>query len=258
MCLIALAWRCHPRYQLALIANRDEFHARPAAPAEFHDDAPEVFGGRDLEKGGGWLQVSMRKRLAAVTNVRVGRPPEAATRSRGELVHRYVRGNEPGLPGWLRESASQFGRYNLLAWDGERLHFAGNYPEFHTQPVAPGLHRLSNAALDEDWPKARLAEHALRDWLDSQDAQLPKPTLSLLITALADREKAPDAELPDTGIGIELERMLSSPFIVGDSYGTRSSTIVLVDDESIFFYEGRYGPGGRFLGETRERLPLSR
>jgi uncharacterized protein with NRDE domain len=257
MCLIALAWRCHPRYQLALIANRDEFHARPSAPAEFHADSPEVYGGRDLEKGGGWLEVSTRGRLAAVTNVRVGRSPELALRSRGELVHRFVREAGAGVPGWLPDAAGEFGRFNLLSWDGDDLFFASNYPHYSTQPVSPGLHSLSNAALDEDWPKARHAQAALGEWLASPDALAPAPTMSALIAALADHEQAADADLPDTGIGGDLERMLSSAFIVGDSYGTRSSSIVLIDADSIDFYERRFGPGGVLLGDTRQRLALT-
>lgn len=255
MCLIALAWRCHPRYSLALVANRDEFHARPSAPAGFHADAPDVYGGRDLEKGGGWLQVSARRRLAAVTNVRVGRTPEVAARSRGELVHRCVRDTGAALPAWLPETAMEFGRFNLLAWNGDDLQFAGNHPTYRSQTVEPGLHRLSNAELDDDWPKARRAERALRDWLDSDDAAVPMPTLASLFAVLAERERAVDAELPDTGIGIELERELSSPFIVGERYGTRSSSIVLVDDDGILFCERSFGPHGRFLGETRQHLP---
>jgi uncharacterized protein with NRDE domain len=255
MCLIAFAWRCHPRYSLALIANRDEFHGRPSAPAGFHADAPDVYGGRDLEKGGGWLQVSTHGRLAAVTNVRVGRTPEAASRSRGELVHRCVRETGAALPAWLPEAAGEFGRFNLLVWNGDELKFAGNHPGFHTQMVEPGLHRLSNAVLDDDWPKARRAENALRDWLGGDDAMAASPALTSLFAVLAEREQADDADLPDTGVGIELERMLSSPFIVGERYGTRSSTIVLVDADGIVFCERSFGPNGRFLGEIRQHLP---
>lgn len=254
MCLIALAWRHHPRYPLVLIANRDEFHGRPSAPAGFHADSPDVYGGRDLEKGGGWLQVSTRRRLAAVTNVRVGRAPEPAMRSRGELVHRCVRDTGPALPAWLPDTASDFGRFNLLAWDGDDLQFAGNHPGYHSQRVAPGLHRLSNASLDDDWPKARRAESVLAEWLASEDANASTPVLTSLFAVLAERNQADDAELPDTGVGIELERMLSSPFIVGERYGTRSSTIVLVDADGMLFCERSFGPNGQFLGESRQRL----
>ena len=257
MCLIAFAWRCHPRYSLALIANRDEMHARPSAPAGFHADAPDVYGGRDLEKGGGWLQVSTRRRLAAVTNVRAGRSPETAPRSRGELVQRLVRETGAMLPDWLPEEAGQFGRFNLLGWDGDDLHFASNHPHYRAQSVEPGLHRLSNAALDADWPKARRAEAALRAWLDSADARADTPTLDDPFAALADRVPASDADLPDTGVGIELERILSPPFIVGERYGTRCSSIVLIDADSMSFCERSFGPNGHLLGETRQNLPQS-
>jgi uncharacterized protein with NRDE domain len=254
MCLIAFAWRCHPRYSLALIANRDEFHERPSAPAGFHADAPEVYGGRDLDKGGGWLELSTRRRLAAVTNVRAGRSPEVAPRSRGELVNDFVRSSNSQLPAGLPNTAGEFGRFNLLAWNADELRFASNYPEFGSRAVAPGLHRLSNAALDADWPKARRAEQGLRDWLEGLDAGADESDLGALFATLADARQADDAELPDTGVGLELERMLSSPFIVGERYGTRCSSVVLIDDKGALFCERRFGANGVFLGESRQRL----
>ncbi|MEI2421935.1 NRDE family protein, partial [Arthrospira platensis SPKY2] len=68
---------------------------------------------------------------------------------------------------------------------------------------------------------------------------------------LADREPAPDDELPDTGIGPEWERLLSSPFIVSPHYGTRCSTLLrLGADGELGFVERRFGPAGENRGES--------
>ena len=258
MCLIAIAWKHHPHYALALIANRDEFHARPTAPAGFDPDAPHVYGGRDLQAGGSWLQVSTRDRLAAVTNVRAGRNPETAPRSRGALVRDFVRGGTDAadFAAQLAPVAKEHGRYNLLAWDGEALVFATNHPEPESRPVPPGVHAMSNGAFDAPWPKSGHATRALRGWLDSPastrdaDAEALEP----LFSALADTQPAPDAALPDTGVGIEMERWLSPPFVRGERYGTRCSTVVLVEAQSIVFAERRFGPDGVPQGESFVRL----
>lgn len=262
MCLVALAWRAHPRFGLALIANRDEFHGRPTAAAGFDPEIPEVYGGRDLLAGGSWLLASSRGRLAAVTNVRVGGSPEAAPRSRGRLVRDFAAGSVPALRfgAGLEADAAAFGRFNLLAWDGRTLAFASNHPGFALAEVAPGLHAMSNGAFDAPWPKCGHATHALAQWLDSPGAcgQIDAGALAPLFDALADTTPAPDAALPDTGIGLALERALSPPFVLGDRYGTRCSTIVLVAEDAIVFAERRFAAGGVALGDSLATLPLGR
>src|SRR5262245_23142634 len=121
MCLIAVAWRSHRRYPLVLIANRDESHARASAAAGFDPEAAAVYGGRDLAQGGSWLQVSTRGRLAAVTNVRAGLSPDPKPRSRGWLVRDFMRsdGSAAAFAIDLEHSASQYGRFNLMLWDGQ-------------------------------------------------------------------------------------------------------------------------------------------
>jgi uncharacterized protein with NRDE domain len=257
MCLIAIAWRADPRFELVLAANRDEFHARPAAPAAPADDDPRVVGGRDLAQGGGWLQVHAAERLAAVTNVRVGLAAESAPRSRGALVHGLVRDPAATWRG-LAAQADGFGRFNVLAWDGARLDYAGNHPNWHRAPVAPGLHALSNGALDAPWPKAARARDGLAAWLESTDARRAAPTFDALFAALADTRPAPDAELPDTGVGLDLERRLSPPFVRGEAYGTRCSTVVCVMPDAIVLHERRFGPDGAYAGQSRWTLPKSR
>lgn len=264
MCLIAIAWKHRPGLPLALIANRDELHARPTAPAGPDPDAPHVHGGRDLVQGGSWLQVSARRRLAAVTNVRAGTAAEAAASSRGWLVRDFVRGTgsaEAFATGLARDAAA-YGRFNLLLWDGATLWFAGNHPEFTAHPVAPGLHAMSNGAFDAPWPKSTAATATLGTWLDGRAPADAMATgdghatthVAPLLAGLRSSRPAPDAQLPDTGIGQTLERRLSPPFIVDPVYGTRCSSVVLAGAHAITLVERRYGPGGRMDGTTALRL----
>lgn len=262
MCLIAVAWGVHPRYPLALIANRDESHARPTSPAGTYADLPGAFGGRDGLQGGSWLMVSSRGRLAAVTNVRQGLTTETAPRSRGGLVTQFVQDIAPARD-WcaaLAPDAPDYGRFNLLAWDGESLAFATNHPGFATCPIAPGVHAMSNGAFDAVWPKGGHATGALSAWL-AQDAAIARTTddvasLEPLLQALADTAPAPDDALPDTGVGLALERALSPPFVRNGTYGTRCSTVVLVEHGRLLFLERRFGPDAEVTGQTVQLLAL--
>jgi uncharacterized protein with NRDE domain len=255
MCLIAFASQSHPRYPLVLIANRDEFHARPAAAADFDPEAAGIYGGRDLVEGGGWLQVSTRGRLAAVTNVRSGLKPAKKPRSRGWLVRDFARGDGRAseFAAALGQTASEHGPFNLLLWDGDALAFASNHPRPDHRSISPGLHAMSNGAFDAAWPKSGHATRALEAWLAStQDDTVAKDSAALapLFDALADKTVAPDALLPDTGVGVALERALSPPFVAGDTYGTRCSSVVLIGADYCVFAERRYGPNAVPAGES--------
>ena len=258
MCLIAFALDRHSTCPLVLVANRDELHARAAAPAGPDPEHADVYGGRDLVQGGSWLMVSRRGRLAAVTNVRV--PPFGAAhpRSRGALVRGFVAG-EDDIDAWLdaiAATAGEYGPFNLVLWDGATLAFAGNHPRFACHRVAPGLHAMSNGAFDAPWPKSNRASQALAAWLGNGvpgDARVAD--VAPLLAALADQTPAPDAALPDTGVGLELERRLSPPFVRDPRYGTRCSTVVLVQADGIRFVERRFGPDAEALGESDTWLP---
>ena len=253
MCLIAVAVDAHPRWRFVLAGNRDEFHARPTAPADFLDAGERSFGGRDLQAGGGWLQVDRAGRVAAVTNVRRG-PREAAARSRGDVVADFVRGvaSAADYLEALHPVAGEFGRFNLLLWDGAG-HYAGNHPDAHARRLPPGVHALSNADLDTPWPKTEALRAAMREWVARGDRHTPREGADLLeplFVALANPAQAPDADLPDTGVGLDWERRLSAAFIVGGDYGTRASTVVLVGDDGLWFEERRFGPEGVPAGRT--------
>lgn len=248
MCLIALAYRVHPAFELVVAANRDEYHARPTAPAGAWADAPEVFGGRDLAQGGSWLALSRTGRLACVTNVRRMAVPDPAAPSRGGLVAGFVKGREAAAAYGeaLAHQASAFAGFNLLLWDGGELRYLNNHPAFVSRAVPPGIHVVSNADLDTPWPKTERLRGAMAAW-----AAAGAVDEGPLLAALSDPRRAPDADLPDTGVGLELERLLSPPFIVDPRYGTRCTTLVTVGrDGATRFLELRFDAAGAPTGRT--------
>lgn len=249
MCLIALAWQAHPRYRLVVVANRDEFHERPTAALHEWTEMTGVYGGRDLREGGGWLALARSGRMAAVTNFREPRV-EAAPRSRGALVREFIAGQQPAADyaRQVSQEGASYGAFNLLLWDRGELVHASNRPQLGWTPVSEGVHGLSNGRLDAPWPKSRRLTAALQGWLLSRQAD--DGECSPLFAALADERLADDADLPDTGVGIEVERRLSPPFIRGVAYGTRASTVLLMGaDGRARFIERSFAPGGAPAGE---------
>lgn len=248
MCLLALAWKSHPRWRLLMAGNRDEFHARPTAPLQrWQAPARQVLAGRDLRSGGTWMGLADDGRAAVVTNVR---DPMASTSgpSRGRLVADYLAAGLPAAAGvaGLEIAAAAYPPFNLVLADGGECRFLGNHPH-HAQALDPGVHALSNGPLDAPWPKSRHLAAALRRWLDAAQTGFEP-----IWRALADETRAADADLPDTGVGLEMERRLSPAFIRGHDYGTRASTVLAVDHEGHgWIHERRYGPDGVFLGQTR-------
>ena len=244
MCLLAIAWRTSAQFPLVLAGNRDEFHDRPSAPANWWPDPASVLGGLDLRAGGSWLAVDQAGRLAAVTNVRRPGGGSAELRSRGHLVREFLtrRLDTAAYLDHLRPTAASYGPLNLVVSDSRRLAFFSNQ-DGEQRDLSPGVYGLSNATLDTPWPKVERIKDVLRDALQQED---PAP---LLFAALADDAPAPDPALPDTGVGIELERRLSAPFIRGADYGTRCSTVVVqTADGAMRFAERRFDAQGHPVG----------
>jgi len=254
MCLIGIAFRAHPKFELVIAANRDEFHDRPSASAATWAEHPQIFGGRDLRQKGSWLAVSTAGRLAAVTNVRRMVPPDPSAPSRGKLVAEFLKGSASAAE-FARELAGEaenYSGFNLLLYDGAELRYLTNAPGFRDEAVTPGVHALSNASLDTPWPKTRRLQQALEAWC-ADKWETPTP----LIKALADRTPGADAELPETGVGKSLEKLLSAPFIISPNYGTRCSTAVTMGSGRIDFIEKRFERSGLHAGSTEQQLKLA-
>ena len=245
MCLALVALDAHSKYRCVIAANRDEFHARAAAPAHWWDDG--VLAGRDLVARGTWFGVTRTGRWALVTNFREGIPRDPYAPSRGELVTRML--HDAASP--LRSSAAllpEGGRYhgfNLLVGDGSDAAFASNRAS-GALALGEGIHGLSNHLLNTPWPKLLRSKARLTEWLSGDD-----PAIEVAFAFLADRAPASDSALPVTGISPQWERLLSSPFIVSPDYGTRSSTVLLIArDGSARFVERSFDADGDAVGQV--------
>ncbi|MBP9044813.1 MAG: NRDE family protein [Moraxellaceae bacterium] len=237
MCLIAVAWQTHPDYPLMVLANRDEFYDRPAASAQFWEESPDVLAGRDLSAGGAWLGVTRQGRFAALTNVREPGMP-LGVRSRGEVVSAYLLGNESpaAYSERVKADGGHYSGFNLLASDGDSLWWSSNR-EADPRQLGPGIYLLSNHLLDTPWPKVKRLRAGLM-------GLLPQTNAEAMLALLQDGQAAADSDLPDTGIGLAMERLLSPAFIRTPQYGTRASTLVMAGHDRIGFIEQGYGPDG--------------
>lgn len=251
--MIAFAWNVHPRWRLLLIGNRDEAHARPSAPLQRWADAPDLLAGRDLEAGGTWMGVHEPGRACVVTNVRDPRAAQDRA-SRGWLVTDFLQGADPAAhhAEALQAAAIRYRPFNLLLFDADDARFVSNDPDVRARKIADGVHGLSNGDLDAPWPKVRRVTAVLKDWLEAGDDRF-----GTLFDAFTDETPAPDAALPDTGVGIELERKLSPVFVRGERYGTRATTLIALSREGGgIIEEHRFGPNGVAQGRTALRFGM--
>ena len=247
MCLLVFAWNVHPRYRLIFAGNRDEFHDRPASPMGWWADQPDILAGRDLQAGGTWLGVSRAGAFGVVTNFREMQRPTPGMPSRGALITRYLSAGQPAARflAELQAEAAPYAGFNLLLADSTEMHYASNRAEPFSRALPAGVHGLSNHLLDTSWPKLARTQARFEQLL-----ALPEPRLEDLLAMLADRETAADHLLPDTGIGLEWERLLSAPFIVDARYGTRCSTVVRIGRDALLeIRERRFDRDGRTTGE---------
>jgi len=249
MCLLLLALRVDPQRPLLLLGNRDEFHARPSATAAPWPEDPRVVGGRDLQAGGAWLGLRADGRFAVVTNRRqlqLQSPP--APRSRGALVRDYLLGDfdAAAFAAQAARERATYGPFNLLLGDAGTA-FGVDGVRGHAFALEPGLHGMSNGPWDARWPKTeRLREGVAARLADGDD--------DALLDLLADTAQPPDAALPNTGVGLERERLLAPIFIRGADYGTRACSLVWVRaDGACGLRERRHGRDGTAQGAARWR-----
>jgi len=249
MCLILFAWRAHPRYSLVVAANRDEFHQRPSADADFWEDEPGILAGRDLQEGGTWLGITRSGRFAAVTNYREPDTPEIPLeRSRGHLVRDYLLGDDEPLQhaSQLLSQGSEYRGFNLLLASPGSLAWASNRAG-GAHAVSAGSHGLSNHLLDTDWPKVHSGRERLEEIL--RHGEVDPEALFALLT---DKALTP-GEIPENlETRLAPQRLMKHYFIVSPVYGTRCSTVLLVDrDGGVNFIERQFDPAGRETGTRR-------
>jgi len=253
MCLIVAAWRVHPELPLILAGNRDEFHARPAEPADWWADAPDLLAGRDREAGGTWLGVTRGGRFGVVTNYREG-SPRGGEVSRGLLLTDWLSGDEPaaGFAARLQREEQRYAGFNLLFGDATTLRYHTNR-QAASRELEPGIHGVSNALLDTPWPKLVRTRDRLQRLLaaDRTDADA-------ILGILADTEPAGEDGEADAALDPGIRRVLSAPFILTPTYGTRCSTVLVFRaDGRAEFVERRFDPAGAATGETRISFRLA-
>jgi len=248
MCLILFGYRAVAGTPLVIAANRDEFHGRASAVADFWHDQPDILAGRDLQAGGTWLGCTLSGRFAALTNF--SNPDEGARqRSRGLLVQNFLNDNCDARSYVDTLEGDAYAGFNLLVFDGEEMVYTSNRQSMSSgscpvEVLSPGYYGLSNAELGAEWPKCVHGARGLKT-LTQQDFNHDD-----LIDLLGDDSVPPDHQLPDRGRPIEMERRGAPRFIVGDEYGTRASTTLVMSHERVEFSEQSFAAGGAKSGRV--------
>ena len=254
MCLILLAWQAHADYPAVIAANRDEFFNRPTEPAHFWKQHPAVLAGRDLRAAGTWMGIHRNGRFAALTNFREPERQRVDAPSRGKLVSNFLVGDQSPQDYWLElsENAHSYNGFNLICGNlRDTLWHFSNRDRPGARKLDPGIYGLSNDLLDTPWPKVAKGKSDLGNSLHSL------PTDAQLFGLLRDESVHDDAQLPRTGVSLEWERLLSAAFVRSPDYGTRSSTIVLLDHVgTVCFDEQSFVVGAEMAGRSRFRFAL--
>jgi len=255
MCLILFRFDPSNRYPLVVAANRDEAYARPTQTAHYWPDQPHIYAGRDLQAQGSWLGVNQQGQFAALTNFRDGQQTTHSGPSRGELVTEFLRQQQGGLDFLtkIRAKADQYQGFNLLIGDQHQLwHLSNRSHDLAITELKPGYYGLSNHLLDSPWPKSEQGKLKLQHALNRPQQDWPFALQQLLL----DEQSYPDTELPETGVSQEIERLLSPIFIRSEHYGTRSSSIVVMDRDrqELLFQELNYPLGDKTKQKSHQAL----
>ena len=254
MCLAVIAYQSAEKWPLVLVTNRDEVHTRNAIPVGPWVDHPSIVAGRDVTGGGTWLGLSTEGRIALLTNVREpGRHiPDAPTR--GQLTERFLLAEDSPADHArsLQDDMNRYNGFNLLIGDMNELWYVSNRSNRSPHKLHPGVFGLSNAELQTPWPKLVKTRDAVASHLESLSTTNQDLDYQVLFDIMSDRQTPPDDQLPSTGVGIERERMLGSPFIKSETYGTRCTTIVMVSqDETAWIFERTFNPDGQITGSAK-------
>jgi uncharacterized protein with NRDE domain len=257
MCLLVIAWQCHPQFRLVVAANRDEFHARPALPLAPWKDIEGVVGGRDLQASGAWFAIDARRRVGIVTNFReFGRQRRSAP-SRGGLIPGYL--SSDSAPGEylraLETDAPGYAGFNLLLADRGSLWYASNRADQFARELPPGIYGLSNEFLDTPWPKLVRVRARFETLIRSSAASDLDALHRDLFAMLADRQTAPPADIPPGDLTAEWARKLSAPFVLDPGYGTRCSTVLTISNQdALRIAERRFDADGTAAGQSEHLL----
>lgn len=255
MCLILFALNNHPKYKLIMAANRDEFFKRPTLNADFWEENNSILGGRDIQSGGTWLGATKNGRFIGITNFRDPENEKINAKSRGELSKTFLTQNQ-NITAFISEVSklrNQYNGFNLLLSDDsfDTLYHYSNISD-ETTKIKKGVHGLSNHLLDTPWPKIQFGKDNLSHIIKSESIDMYD-----LVEMLRNDHEALEKSLPTTGISFDLEKKLSPVFISLKEYGTRCSTIVLVDKKNdLSFLEVSYDEQKQIFSKQTHRLQL--
>jgi len=241
MCLILFSYKSHSNYKLILAANRDEFYARPTLAMDWWKDKEGVLAGRDQEKDGTWMGINKNARFAALTNYRQMPITEKFNSSRGLLVSEFLSTDDSAqeYTKTLMQHSASYDGYNLIFGPIDNLHYFSNKGTQGLE-LEPGIYGVSNHLLNTPWPKVESGKQRMLQLISNEEVDTDS-----LFDMLENRDLGEDSELPDTGVGLELERLLSPAFIKSPEYGTRCSSVLLVDwENNVTFEERSYVPEG--------------
>lgn len=253
MCIVNFHYKDHPNYKLIVLANRDEFYARPTEEAHFWEDEANILAGRDLEAKGTWLGVTKTGRFASLTNIRDASIHQSFPTSRGALVTNFLKGTSSPKE-YLSElslQAENYAGFNLIVGDDRGLFYLNNR-EKKLVPIEAGTHSLSNHFLNTPWPKVVRGRERLRNYVMSVE-EVDKESL---FEIGMDSELARDEDLPSTGVPFDLERKLSPLFIKTENYGTRSITVLTIDRSNVLKFSERSFVDGKFRSEKNFKFSI--
>lgn len=253
MCILFFAIKQHPKYPVIICANRDEFHQRPTNSMHWWPDSkqyPNILAGKDMQAGGTWLGINKSGRFSALTNFRQPESQDDTKKSRGELVLQALTSNDKQTAEQLKKSTLDYNGYNLVFGQLNNLSCFDNISQ-KLQPLSSGFHALCNGALDDIWPKMALGQHQLTEAITSTSFDV-----SRLFSIMNNNEQANIQHLPNTGLPLDWEKLLSSIFIVSPEYGTRTTNIILQDnDGNITVYDRSYNEKGQCVAEQNFSFP---
>ena len=252
MCLAIIAFNCLTDWPLIVIANRDELHNRPTLPAEPWSEASNILGGRDLQAGGTWLGMTTSGKLALLTNYREPGRHDPIAPSRGLLTEQYLRGGSlaKSFAQEVQDQCYRYNGFNLIIGDGSDLWYCSNRSDAPVQQVKSGIMGISNATIDTPWPKLTRTRNAVSAILAQHIPSVP-PDPASFFDIMQDTRSASLSELPQTGVGPEREKLLGSPFIKSERYGTRCITLIMQrSDGLVRFHEKSFDAQALVSGES--------
>jgi uncharacterized protein with NRDE domain len=255
MCILFIAVKQHPLYPLIIAANRDEFHDRPTQSSHFWPEHKAILAGKDLRAGGTWMGINKKGDIAALTNIRAPGKERSNAVSRGELVTNFLRllNNKNNYLSTLQNTHLDYNGYNLLFGNLTQLQVYNSFDNTAFE-LEEGVYGLSNASLDSPWPKLDIGKSALAHYCQHHN----NLNFEHLFELLGNNLPAKDEDLPDTGISKELEKVLSSIFIKSPEYGTRSSTILLINSQQQVYWEERtFNASGKKINTNVHEFKIS-